>query len=169
MKIEAKDLVAAGVPSWDAEHVATVDDPTTPLARSLFQAAAWQLVIDEDATHGNEPSWIEAWLRFSRSKGTAATGLGAAIERILAAGADPDDLTDVVRAMQLDVLVNLCGLLDMEGTRMLFESTPEAAGKVGWRLCALGENEKARRPIESLQESIQSYDPTGREGEPRRR
>lgn len=169
-KALAEALKAAGVPADVARQVASSKN-TRALARALFLVAAWQLVIDEEARTptAGEPAWIESWLRWPRSQNIPPTGIAAALARMLAAGIDPDDLTDVVRAMQLDVLINLCSLLDMEGLEPIFDRAPALRDAVAWRLCASAPDDAPPAAIESLHESVYHYDPTGRDGEPRNR
>jgi hypothetical protein len=119
--------------------------------RTAFLEAAWQQIIDEDAERGGEPAWMEGWLRWARKQKQPQGGVGAALERLVAAGADPRDLTDVVRALQCDLLVNLCDVLDADG----------------FGLFAIDATGKPRKRISSLHESVGQLDPTGRGGEPR--
>lgn len=134
-------------------------------AREAFLRLAWRQIIDDTAMRGDEPAWIEGWLRWARSQKQPQGGVGAAIERVLAAGADPADLTDVVRSMQCLLLVNLCDVLDAEGLDALRAEAKLPAFE--WRLFVTDVDGKPLHAIESLHESVYSYDPTGRDGEPR--
>lgn len=73
----------------------TESEDTPALVRFLFLKALWSNVGGDDDT------WMDEWADRKHP-------IPAAIQRILAKGNDPDDLTDVVRDMQLDVLLNAC-------------------------------------------------------------
>ncbi len=163
-------FLALGESAADAKAMARaeIERGSPQLARIMFLKSAWRLIIDEDKKRDGEVAWIESWLRWGRSQKKPQSGVGAAIERLLASGADPDDLTDVVRAMQFELLFNLCDVLDEEGLDELRPLLPKGLD-VGWRLYEVGPDGKPTRAIESLHESVGSYDPAGREGQPRSR
>lgn len=163
-------FLALGENAADAKAMARaeIERGSPQLARIMFLKSAWRLIIDEDKKRDGEVAWIESWLRWGRSQKEPQSGVGAAIERLLASGADPDDLTDVVRAMQFELLFNLCDVLDEEGLDELRPLLPKGLD-VGWRLYEVGPDGKPTRAIESLHESVGSYDPAGREGQPRSR
>jgi hypothetical protein len=79
-------------------------------------------------------------------------GYAAALQRLLAAGVAPDDLTDVVRTMQHEIIYNVCQLLDDPGLLGI-------RGERRWTLTVDGE----------LHSSLDEHDPSGRHGEPRGR
>ncbi len=168
----AAALVALGYDEHVARREARGPDARRTAVRGAVLRLLWKLVIDEDARVGGEPRWIESWMRWPRSQDEPLDGVAAAIERVLASGADPDDLTDIVRAMQYDVVWNFCDLLDGEGVAELRERVP-GLPEMSWRLYAVDEDDDGEAaplwPIESLHESIGSFDPAGREGEPRKR
>ena len=122
----------------------------------------WGLVIDEDAKVGDEPRWVESWMRWPRSQNKPLDGVAAAIDRVLARGVDPEDLTDIVRAMQYDAVWNFCELLDGEGVEELRAMIP-GLPEMSWRLYAVDEDDEGTAtplwPIESLHESIGSSTP----------
>ena len=161
-------FIALGENTQDARAMVRgeLERNSPQLARVAFLKLAWQLIIDEDARRGDELAWIESWLRWPRTQGKPATGVGGAIERVLARGADPDDLTDIVRAMQFDLLFNLCETLDEQGLAELRASVPGDV-HIGWRLYEVNASGAPTRAIESLHESVGAYDPSGREGDPR--
>jgi hypothetical protein len=85
---------------------------------------------------------------------------GPAIDRLLAAGARPADLTTIVRIMQWALLSGLCVLLEDPG-----DLEPEIAD-MAWQLFLLDENDNPVEPIDALIESVLWIDPTGREMRP---
>ncbi len=116
------------------------DDDWPPRAREAFLDALWSLVVAEERPPGGgPPPWLaEVWRGGSPAAGsvigdglpTVAPSPGdpsrsahsaddaaetTALHRVLACGVDPDDLTDVVREMQHEVIYNLCQLLDEPG------------------------------------------------------
>lgn len=126
------------------------------VARYLLLRGLWACAIDED------DRWQKQWHHESP--------VAKAIERLLAKGIDPADLTDVVRAMQMETLFNVCQLLDSpsHGIEDLQEKIPE---NIEWRVAEYdGEKEVVgTRAILDIHESFHSFDPTGREGKPRDR
>jgi hypothetical protein len=168
--MEARELeqiyVAWGLERDEASALAKQGAASPNVARVLFQLAAWDLVIDGRTVEG-EPAWIEGWMRWARSRDEPQQGTAAVIERILASGAAAEDLAAVVRAMQVDLLVNLCGLLDCEGLRRYDEAAPNHPTS-GWRLVEIDSDHNALEPIECLQEGIEDFDPLNPDGVRRR-
>src|SRR5205085_2306934 len=93
-------------------------------SRDLFLIDLWSLVVDEDKWVDGHPSWIESWLRGTPAGGVPDHPTAAALQRIIASGADRDDLTDVVRAMQHEILYNVCQLLDDPALLGIRRDTP---------------------------------------------
>jgi hypothetical protein len=93
----------------------------------------------------------------------------AALHRILARGADADDLTDVVRAMQYEIIYNVCQLLDDPALLGIRRRVPPGQVKVRWELTAVRTAPAERRPIGDLHTELDEHDPSGRGGEPRSR
>jgi hypothetical protein len=125
------------------------------LARFLFLKAMWGCVI------GDDKSWMQDW---ADSKHPTPS----AIQRMLVKGIDPDDLTDVVRDMQITTLFNVCCALDnsAHGIEDLQEKITE---NVEWRLAEYdGENEELGRPMLAIHDDLYEFDPTGRAGNPRK-
>ncbi|SFY45023.1 hypothetical protein [Streptomyces atratus] len=147
--------------------------PDDQSARALqsFLAALWSMVVDEDSYTDGHPSWLEPELR-GHQQGSAPAGPEAsALQRVLACGVDPDDLTDVVRGVQHEVLYNVCQLLDdpgLLGIGLDHEGAPPAEFR--WELVAVRDEEPAgRAPVHGLHSSLDELDPSGRHGEPRGR
>ena len=142
--------------SWAASQI---NEGINQLGRFLFLRQAWKLVVDEHDT-----SWIDKEIRESeRYPNAPCSGIGIALKNLLADGADKQDITDVVRGMQYDLLFHLCYLLDYPGEL-------EAEVKdISWGLMQLDENGEIVAPITALDESLLGTDPTGREMRPRDR
>lgn len=102
-------LLDAGM---DAGHI---DDALTPLAdgdarallRELLLRGLWADVVDETQP---VPHWIARWRQLAL--GDFPFIDAPALERLLAAGVDPLDLTAVVRSAQVLMAANLAQLLD---------------------------------------------------------
>lgn len=129
------------------------------LGRFLFLRQAWREVVPED-----DQSWIQAEINHSdKEPGAPCSGIGSALKNLLAAGADPQDITDVVRVMQYNLLFRLCYLLGDPG-----ELEPEVQ-HMSWGLVQLDEQGEVVARIDCLHESLLGMDPTGREMRPRER
>jgi hypothetical protein len=122
----------------------------------LFLTDLWSLLVDEDELVDGRPSWLESWFRGTPAGQIPDHPTAAALHRILAAGVDVDDLTDVVRTMQHEIIYNVCQLLDDPGLLGI-------RGGRDWALTVDGE------PIGELHSSLDEHDPSGRHGEPRGR
>jgi hypothetical protein len=134
-----------------------VNEGINQLGRFLFLREAWRGVISED-----DHSWMNNEVANSeRNFGKPCSGVGRALERLLAAGAEKQDISDVVRGMQYDLLFGLCYLLDDPGD---LEGEVE---DVYWGLVEFNENGVPIGPIAGLHESVLEMDPTGREMRPR--
>jgi len=141
-EVWARSQVAEGIPQ---------------LARFLFLRQAWRHVVAEGRS-----DWI------ARSIDRAAThpdepyaGVGHALRKIRALGASDQDITDLVRGMQAELLFSLCYLLEDPG-----DIEPEVAD-VQWALVQVDEAGNVLNRIGGLHESVLETDPTGREMRPR--
>jgi hypothetical protein len=155
-----------------AAYYAKSDDANRMVVRSAFLHMLWSLVIDEDSHVAGEPRWIEEWLRGARRDGEPPTGVAAAVQRVMDKGVDSEDLTDIVRAQQYEIIYNVCQLLDGEWLGHLREQLPDLP-PFSWRLYEVAEDENYEvtpvRPIDGLHEQLGEVDPADREGEPRSR
>jgi hypothetical protein len=140
--------------SWAKSEV---DEGIPQLARFLFLRQAWrQIVADGDVT------WIDREIQFAkRSPDAPGAGLGHSLSRLLSGGANREDLTELARTVQWQLLHGLCYQL----------SDPSIAeselGHVRWGLFEVNNDGKPGRPIEGLHESVLETDPTGREMRPK--
>jgi hypothetical protein len=134
--------------------------PQLQRARLLFKF--WHAVVSH-----TDPSWIDRQRRRFAMSEKAKPGSGnrnaphvAAIDRILAAGVSLDELTTVVREMQITLLSHICVMLDDSGA-----GPTEAAG-TNFGVFELDRNNTPIRPLEGLHESVYAFN---REAAARRR
>ncbi len=134
------------------------DDPEPQLARYLFLQQAWERLISE-----RESDWIEDSIaRFRKDPSAPYSGLGAALERVLAAGATRNDLTEIARCLQAQALFNVCYLLDGRA------HAHPGLESVNWSLFRVNEDgEPYGPPIAGLHESVLDTEPSGREMRPK--
>ena len=135
-----------------------IEEGINQLGRFLFLRQAWREVISED-----DHSWIQAQIRYSeQDPGAPCSGIGPALRRLLDRGADPQDITDVVRVMQYELLFRLCYLLSDPG-----ELEPEVR-HIAWALAQIdSDTGKIVDVYGALHESVLYTDPTRREMRPR--
>ncbi|MCX4792912.1 MULTISPECIES: hypothetical protein [unclassified Streptomyces] len=140
-------------------------------ARQSFLTAMWNMVVDEDAYTDGSPSWIESRSGGHEQGSVPGSASAAALHRILACGVNPDDVTDVVRQMQHDLLYNVCQLIDDPGLLGIgLDEDWSEQMDVRWELVAVRTaRSTVRAPIDGLHSSLDELDPSGRSGEPRGR
>ena len=126
------------------------------LARYVFLREAWKRVVPpEDA------SWIDARIASSKKRPEQpGAGAGHALQRMLAAGADHQDIHEVVRVMRWELLFSLCYLREDPG-----QLEPEISD-MSWRLMRTNDDGECLGPIGGPHESVLETDPTGREMRP---
>jgi len=135
-----------------------VDEGIPQLARFLFLRQAWRHVLDEQ-----DASWVDQWISAWRASPDAPyAGIGRALQNLRAKGATSEELTNLVRGMQAELLFSLCYLLGDPG-----ELEPEV-DEIGWGLFRVDPEGKPLEPITGLHESVLETDPSGREMRPRR-
>jgi len=148
----------AGAPdpaSWAASQV---DEGIPQLHRYLFLRQAWKAIEAQ-----GDARWVDASIAHADKQPDAPyAGLGAALGRALAAGAAKDDLAEIARAAQAELLFQLCYLLEDPSLE-----EPELQG-VAWGLFQVDEDGNPLAPIGGLHESVLETDPTGREMRPKK-
>jgi hypothetical protein len=112
-----------------------------------------------------DTSWIEPLIEESRRqpRGPGAGG-GQALERLLAAGAAREDLAELVRVMQWEVLAGLAYQIADPG---VVEYPSEELPRVNWALFEMSEDDEPLHPIDGLHESVLDTEPSGREMRPK--
>lgn len=149
---------AAGARQPHQWATSQINEGINQLHRFLFLRQAWQCVVSED-----DDAWISQAIQHSIDhRGEPYSGVGRALERLKALGARSEDLTDVVRGMQVQLLFGICHQLDDP-------SLEEGAfANIGWALVETDAvDEPTRRRIAGLHESVLEVDPAGREMRPR--
>lgn len=151
-------LGASEPASWAASQI---EEGINQLGRFLFLRQAWREIVDE-----NDRTWIDAEIKWAQeNQGAPCSGIGPALQRLLDKGVDPQDITDVVRVKQYQLLFRLCYLLSDPSLE-----EPELAN-FAWGLFQLDEKEDGMAEIvdsiDGLHESVLETDPTGREMRPR--
>lgn len=139
---------------WAASEI---EEGFPQLARFLFLRQAWRAIVSEEDT--DWPSTI-AQIEDPNSNDPYA-GVGHALASLLSKGATQEELIDLVRGVQAQLLFDICYLLE---DPMLEE--PEVQD-VQWALVELDANGRPMRHIGGLHESVLETDPTGREMRPR--
>lgn len=143
-----------GAPDPELWAASQVSEGIPQLARFLFLRQAWRGVLSED-----DGTWIGGVLH-SADDDSDEPGAARALRRLLDAGADPADLTELVRVMQWQLLHHLCYLLEDPG-----DVEPEVA-KIAWMLFQVDEDGRPQAPMTGLHESVLDTDPSGREMRP---
>ena len=130
-----------------------IEEKIPQLARFLFLRQAWRSIVTEE-----DPSWIYTAINHAKSRPDEPfAGAGFALASLKGKGATDEELTDLVRAMQAELLFNFSYLLsdpgDVEGS----------VSDVGWALVQVDDEGNPRAEIGGLYESVLGTDPTGRE------
>jgi hypothetical protein len=140
--------------SWARSQL---DEGIPQLQRFLFLRQAWRKIAREGDT-----DWMRGEIqRAQQNPGGPYAGVGHALRRCLEKGVSAQDLNDIVRGMQAELLFLLCYLLD---DPMFTEK--ELVG-FGWGLFQIDSDGNPIAPrIGALHESVLETDPTGREMRP---
>lgn len=139
-----------------------LDEGIPQLHRASFLLKAWSAIPD-----GRSGAWLDELARgFQRNPSGSYSGAGKAVVSLRAKGATDTELTDLVRAMQVELLFHVCYLLadpnyvpDDRFQHPLLERTR-------WALVTVDENDQFGQLIDGLHESVAETDPTGREVRP---
>jgi hypothetical protein len=153
-------LGARDAESWARSEV---DEGIPQLLRFLVLRGMWKGVIGEDETR-----WIEAHVASAeREPNAPLSGAGHALRRLLASGAAPADLTELVRGMQYETLFHVAYLLDdsVPAFDDVRADVPEL-DDVAWGLWEEDDEGAPVQRIGGLHESVLDTDPTGREMRP---
>jgi hypothetical protein len=134
-----------------------IDEGIPQLARFLFLRQAWRHVVGDA-----DVAWIDREIQHSKQNpAVPGAGLGHALSRLLNSGANREDLTELARAVQWQLLHGMCYQLEDPSIE-----EPEL-NQVAWGLFEVDGEGKAGRPINGLHESVLETDPTGREMRPK--
>jgi hypothetical protein len=130
-----------GAPDPEAWAASQIEEGVPQLHRYVFLKQAWSAVIEPDNTH-----WIE---NLQRGTGSTSEALG----RLVESGCSENDLNQVVRAMQTELLFSVCNLLECPD--------PETVGSldIRWNLFACDKFDVPGECIPSLHESVLGTDP----------
>jgi hypothetical protein len=133
------------------------DEGLPQVARFLFLRQAWRAVVDE-----SDPQWIDGAISYAEAQPNEPyAGVGHALRALRGRGATDEELTDLVRGMQAELLFQFCNLLEDPG-----ELEPEVAD-IGWALVQVDVEGDVVAAISGLHESVLETDPSGREMRPR--
>lgn len=128
-----------------------------PLLQQLLLRGLWSDVVDESMPR---PQWLERWRALGESGFPFINS--PALQRLLDAGVDVHDLTDVVRSAQVLTIYNIAQLID-EPCRDLgcdLEETPDLA-------LAAVDDTGVLHHFGSLHDALEENDPASRHGQPR--
>lgn len=161
--LSVEQLQAIGIAAPQAERALqalAAGDPRE-LMHELLLHGLWSDVVDETQP---QPQWIEHW------RGLGANGFPiidtAALERLLAAGVDLHDLTDVVRSAQVLTICNIAQLLDYPPLALGWSLPAQASVHLA---CGSEADAGGSPPmrLHALRPEVLCRDPAGRHGEPR--
>jgi hypothetical protein len=161
-RLTQEDLVALfrrlGAPSPEDWAYSQVREGIPQLARFVFLKQAWSNVVPEGDT-----AWIETAIRSAQVQPDAPfSGMGGALARCKAVGASPDDLTEIARCAQAELLFAIAYLL--EGP----QNDLDTGVDISWGLFETDEHgHPTKSRIGDLHESVLELDPTGREMRPK--
>ena len=147
-----------GAPDPKSHATSQLQENPTTLHRFLFLREAWRLVVPED-----DSAWIKSDLQVAEEEPDESyAGAGLAIASLRAKGATDEELTDLVRAKQAELLFGFCYLLADPNLK-----ASEGVAEVGWMLVERRPDGSLGAAIDCLHESVLESDPTGREMRPR--
>jgi hypothetical protein len=137
-----------------------IEEGIPQYARFVFLRQAWEGIIAE-----GDISWIDPQIQQAeRHPRAPGASIGPALKRILAAGGSREDIAELVRVMQWQVLAHLAVQLDDSDVA---EYPSKDMPQVNWKLFEVDEHGLPLHPIDGLHESVLDTDPTGREMRPK--
>ena len=146
-----------GAPNPDDWARSQIDEGLPQLARYVFLRQAWRNVVSED-----DPTWITNAIDAALARPNEPyAGVGHALAKLRKRGATDQELTDLVRGMQAELLFSFCYLLEDPG-----ELEPDVS-HIAWALAQVDDAGNVLGGIGGLHESVLETDPTGREMRPR--
>jgi hypothetical protein len=149
-----RTLGATDPEDWASSEI---EEGIPQLHRFLFLRQAWRMIVNED-----DPSWIGRLIQSAEaSPNQPYAGVGHALKKLRARGATEEEITDLVRGMQAELLFGFCYLLEDPG-----EVEPEVA-HVAWSFVRVDAEGEPLGNIPGLHESVLELDPTGRGMRPR--
>jgi hypothetical protein len=120
------------------------------LHRFAFLRALWSHVV----TPG-DARWLRTTIDVAKQNpDEPESAAGAALERMFAAGASPDDVLKVVWAAQSELVFAVAHQLDDPDFAVAQLPYPGDTADVAWGLFATDEDGKPKKPIEALHESV---------------
>src|SRR5262249_9295739 len=148
-----------GARSPEAWASSQLSEGINQLQRFLFLRQAWSLILRDDDT-----DWVQfAIARAQRYPDGPYAGVGHALQTCVAKGVSAQDLTDIVRGKQAELLHYFCYLLGDPSF------TEKELADLRWGLFEIDMDGNPIPPgIGMLHESVLSTDPTGREMRPRK-
>jgi len=156
----SKHFRELGAPHPESWARSQIEEGIPQYARFVFLRQMWQNVIADGDT-----SWIEQEIRMAERKPCdPGAGIGPALKRMLAAGADRKDIAEVVRVMQWQTLAQIAYQLDDPG---IVQYPSKATPRVNWTLLEFDDNGNPLHPIYALHESVLDTDPSDREMRPK--
>lgn len=145
-----------GVPDPESWADSEISRGIPQLARFLFLKGCWDLIVSDGDT-----SWIDSSIkRTSPSSNEPYAGSAHALRRLMACGVSKDDINEVVRCAQAELLFGICYQMDDSSS---VDGNDDYAE---WALMLLDDDENPIKSIGGLHESVLHTDPSGREMRP---
>jgi hypothetical protein len=131
------------------------DGPSETLER--FNRAIWSRLID---SHTEDVGWIDRVVALHTAQPTVPfADAGIALRRLLALGADPEDIASICRWVAYETAFGVVELIDA--------GIDEGDAGRGWQLIETDEEDiPTGRILQGLHEELLTADPSGREGRP---
>lgn len=150
-----RKLGAVSPESWAHSQV---KEGIPQLLRFLFLKNAWSSVAVE-----GETDWIEREIKDARANPNRPyAGLGLGLARCVDKGVSSQDLNEVARCLQAQMLFSIAYLLDGPSCE------PGALEDVSWGLFQIDDDgQPIGSQVSGLHESVLELDPTGREMRPK--